>query len=815
MKNFQWRFIWPHILAVLVFLFVTIVFFSPVFFDNKVIDQADIQQFRGASKSILDHREATGQEPLWAPSVFSGMPAYLLSVYWGDAPLRWLKRIMTLFLPHGIGNIFLAFICYYILLLSFRVRPFLAIAGALAFGLCSYLIIGLSVGHNSRIGAIAVMPLVMAGIHLVFSNKKILGFGVTIIGLALHLRENHLQITYYLVLIVVVYGLIRLIEAVRVQMIGGLIKKIGILVVAAVIGAGTFFGPFWSITEYTSYSTRGPAELAPPGTSESGLTKEYAFAYKYGIWEPMTLLIPQFYGGTSGRFFASDPESESYNALVSSGNQAMINQLANYTSAYWGPQSYTAGPYYAGAIIIFLFAIGILFAKRKYVWWLVSLSALSLMLSWGDSFASFNYFMFDYLPGYNKFRSVSFGLVIILFAMPLLGFMGLEKLLSQAVDRVAKKKMLIAFSVTGGLCLLLLLFAGMFDFTREFESELPDWFTSALAEDRKGLFRADAFRSFVFISLIFVVLYFDLARKLPVAFYAFLILITVVDLVVVDKRYFTESNFIRKRDRSFLAETEADKEILKDKSYYRVYNLNNPFSEARTSYYHRSIGGYHGAKIRRYQEFYDSCLVPQTQAMIDELRQGIVDFRKFGGMNMLNVKYVTFGPERNNVVLNRDSNGPAWFVQKIVAVNSPAEELKTTCGSDTRTTAVIDGKKFSIPEISYDSAGSITLSDHKANYLKFESKSSAAGLAVFSEIYYPGWVVTIDGKEATVLRANYILRALEIPAGNHIIEMKFEPRLFVVGNKVTTASTWLAVVILLGSIILTLREKQFDGKNPS
>jgi hypothetical protein len=806
----------PHAVAIAVFLLVTIFFFNPVFFDNKTLEQHDIQQFLGSSKTIADYRSQTGKEALWADAMFSGMPAYLVSVEWSNLVIGYMKRVLSVGLSHPICNIYLAFISYYIMLLAFRVRPYLAIAGALAFGLSTYMIVGISAGHNGRIGAIAFMPLVMAGIHLAFSKHKVLGLGVTTAGLALHLRENHLQITYYLMLIVGVYGLIQLILAIREKQLPDFGKTLGLLMIAVVVAAGSYFGPFWAVTEYTRYSTRGPSDLAAPGTSGStdGLTKEYAFKYNYGILEPMTLLIPQFYGGSSGTFFVQDQNSASYQALAQSGNNQLANQLAPNTSAYWGPQEVTAAPYYAGAIIIFLFVVGVVFADSKYVWWLVPLSILSLMLSWGDSFKTFNYFMFDYFPGYNKFRSVNFALIIILFAMPLLGFLGVEKLFTQGLTKPAKKKLLIAFAVSGGLCLFFLLFAGLLSFAKDTESELPGWFAGALQDDRKSLLRSDAFRSFAFIAAVFILLYFDVYKKIsPVGFCAFLIFMVTVDLAVVNKRYLTEANFKRKRDNSFLAATEADQEILKDKSYYRVYNLSprNPyeaFQDARTSYYHKSIGGYHGAKIRRYQDFFDSCLVKQHLQLVRDVQQGKMDFTQYSGFNMLNVKYMVYGPGRDNIIMNSGANGSAWFVNSVLNVNSPIEELEKTCDADTRSTAVIDASKFKVASPNIDSSATITLLEEKPNQLRYESKSQANGLAVFSEIYYPkGWKASIDGKGAPILRADYIMRALEIPAGNHTIEFKFEPEAYTVGNKVTMASSWLVLLILLGSIGWTLKKE--------
>jgi hypothetical protein len=806
----------PHIVAIAVFLLVTVFFFNPTFFDNKTLEQHDIQQAQGSSKTIQDFRDKTGEEALWADAVFSGMPAYLISVKWGNISIAYLKKIMSMGIPHPLSNIFLAFVCYYIMLLSFRVRPYLAIAGAIAFGLSSYMIIGLSAGHNGRIGAIAFMPLVMAGVHLAFTQKKFLGAGITATGIALHLRENHLQMTYYLFMIVLVYGLIRLIEAVQSKTLPELFKTLGLLVAAVLIGMGTFFGQFWAIAEYSAYSTRGKSDLAGATPQQStpdalGMSKTYAFEYSNGILEPLTVLIPNIYGGASGNFLVQDPKSETYNALVTSGNEKMANQLARFTSAYWGPQYDTSGgtaPYYGGAIMVFLFALGVAFAEKKYVWWLVSLSLLAAMLSWGRNF-SLNYVIFDYLPGYNKFRSVTFTMIIILFAMPLLGMLGLERLWSSGLDKRAKKKLLIVFASTGGFCFLFILFAGLFDFTNAGEAQFPPWFIDALKDDRKSLLRSDAFRSLAFITGTFILIYFDVHKKIsPIGFYAFLIIMTIIDLAVVDKRYFTNDRFKRKRDNSFTAMTEADQAILADKSYYRVYNIQGGFLEARTSYHHYSVGGYHGAKLRRYQDFYDSCLIRQTQEFANRAQQGDMNFRSLGAFNMLNIKYIVYGPERTNIIPNRSANGNAWFVQEIVKVNSAADELAKTCTVDTRATAVIDASRFLVGKTTSDSTGTIKITDHTPRNLKYEAESSAGGVAVFSEIYYPeGWKAFIDEKEVPILRADYILRALEIPAGKHVIEFKFDPKAYVVGNKVTTVSSWLVLLILLGSIGWSLKGK--------
>jgi hypothetical protein len=787
----------PHTVAVIVFLLVTVMFFSPIFFENKTIIQHDVAQSIGASKALVDYREKTGEEGLWAPNMFSGMPAYLITLQWDNTGINIIKRVLSLNLPHPVNNIFIAFISYYILLLAFRVRPYLALGGALAFGLSSFMMIGFSAGHNGRIGAMAFMPLVLAGIHLTFTNRRLLGAALTAAALGLHLRENHLQVTYYLLLIVLGYGLMQLIVAIQEKRIGELVKNVGILIPAALLAVGTYFGQLWGVAEYSEYSTRGKSELpATDSTAASGLNRDYVFNYSNGILEPMTLLVPNFYGGSSSAYLFYDQESNTYKALANSGNQQMANNLARYTTPYWGQQP-LAAPYYAGAIIVFLFVVGILFAERKYMWWLVSLSFFAIVLSWGKNFESFNYFIFDYLPGYNKFRSVTFALIITFLAMPLLGMLGLEKLLQGEHTKEAKKKLLIAFGSTAGVCLLLMLFGGMFSFLTEAEATLPDWFVTALQADRKSLLQSDAFRSIAFITVVFVLLYFNLQKKmsstLVLGLIAFFIMI---DLVVVDRRYFDKESYKRKREAPFVM-TAAEQRVSQDKDYYRVFTIEN---DAKSAYFFNIIGGYHGAKLRRYEDLSTNGIYNDLQTYFQDAQQQTINYAKYGIINMLNCKYIIFGETANEVLVNYGASGPAWFIQQIEEVKSPKEELDKVNELDTRKSAVIDGSKFKVPTIAFDSMSSIKLLENRPNYLKYEAESTTPNVGVFSEIYYPGWIALIDGKETDVLRVNYILRALQIPEGKHTIEFKFEPKPYMIGNKITMASSWIAFLFLLGSI---------------
>ncbi len=798
----------PHFIAASVFLIITLFFFSPIFFENKTLSQHDIQEYLGTSKALRDYRDATGKEGLWAGSMFSGMPAYLVSLKWSDGPVIAIKKAMSVFLPNPVANIFLAFVCYYIMLLAFKVRPYLAIAGAVAFGLSAYMIIGVLAGHNARVGAIAFLPLVVAGIHLAFSRKLLLGCVVTAAGLALHLRENHLQMTYYLILLLVVYGIVQFIYAFRAKQISEFLKTVAILIPVAILSLGTFAGQFWAVNEYSRYSVRGPSELVNKTNNKISEGMDNPFSYSYGISEPMTLIIPNFLGGSTSTYFVNDPKSKTYQALASSSDNEMANQLANYSAAYWGIQSLTS-PYYAGAIIVFLFVIGLLFAERKYIYWLLPISILGILLSWGDSFSSFNYFLYDYLPGYNKFRSPTFAVLFITFAMPLLGALGLEKLFEKGINKKTKRKLIIAFSVTGGLCFLFALFSGMFSFTRTGESQLPPWFLNALRDDRKEMFVSDCIRSGAFILSIFIMLYFNVNKKISeIGFFAFLIFMITMDIAIVDKRYLTKDNYQRKRGNVAFDMTEADQAILKDKSYYRVYNLQGAFQEARTSYFHNSIGGYHGVKMRRYQDLYDSAITANTNQLITDAQAGSMDFTKYGVLNMLNAKYIVYGAEASKVISNPNANGSAWFVQRVQSVNSPNEELDQVSKVNTREVAVIDNSKFKVQDFKFDSTSQINFIESKPAYLKYESNSTVTGLGVFSEIYYAkGWKATIDGKEVPIIRVDYALRALEIPQGKHTIEFTFEPKPYVIGNKITFASSWVLLVLVVGGLGIAIRKE--------
>jgi len=810
LKKISFSLVLPHLVAVLSFLLVTVFFFSPLFFDNKSLDQHDITEYLGTSKALTDYRASTGEEGLWASHVFSGMPAYLISVDWSDGPVTYVKKLGALGLPHPVANIYWAFLSFYILLLAFGVRPYLAIGGALAFGLSSFVIIGLGAGHNGRIGAMAFMPLVLAGIHLSFSKRHVLGATLTALALALHLRENHLQMTYYLILLVLTYGLVQLIEAWRSKQLRPFFMNVIALVVAAAVAGGTFFGQFWSITEYSKYSIRGKSDLTAvrSGGEQNGLSKSYAFEYSNGIWEPLTLLIPNIFGGSTFESLLSNEQSESYKALSNSTDQQMANELARYTIAYWGDQPNTA-PYYAGAVMVFLFITGCFLVERKWLWWLLPLAVVSLFMSWGDNFAAFNYFLFDHLPGYNKFRSVTFALVFILIAIPLIGMLGLENLLQQGINALTKRKLIYGFGLTGGICFLLWVTGGFGDFLRNGEEQLPVWLTNAMKEDRIDLLKADALRSFLFISALFSILYFNLPKYLPTSVVApAIVLLILIDLWSFDKRYFGKDKYRRAAEEA-VAISAADEAIRSDTSYYRVYNLQNPLGEARTSYYHHSLGGYHGAKMKRYQELFDSVIYRETDQLIRDAQGGGLNFASYAGLNMLNARYVTYGPGADNVLLNEETYGPAWVVEELRTVNSADEELQALRSINTGSTAVVDVSRFNMEAWKGfpDSLSTVINTQRTPREMVYQADLRQKAPVVFSEIYYPhGWSATVDGQPADIFRVNYVLRAVWIPEGRHTITFRFDPPAYVTGDKVTMVFNWLVLVLMVWGIVVTLRE---------
>ncbi len=804
MKNINFKQVLPYLAAIAIFVAITLVYFSPLL-EGKKLKQGDIIQFKGMSKEISDFRDATGEEALWTNSMFGGMPAYQISVQYKGNVLRYLDRIMQLYLPQPAGMVFLYMIGFFILLLVMKVDKWLAIAGAIAFAFSSYLFIIFEAGHNSKAHAIGYMAPVLAGIILTYRGRYLTGGIMAAIALSLELLTNHLQITYYLMMIAGVYVITELVTAIREKQYAVFAKASGVLVLASVFAVATNITSLWATYEYGKDTIRGKTELTSEKSNRtSGLDKDYATGWSYGKMETFTLLIPNFNGGSS-----QGPLTESSNVyqvlkennISDSQAQSIIKSLP----LYWGAQPGVAGPVYIGAIIMFLFVFALFIADKKYRWWLLAATILSILLAWGKNFMPLTDFFLHYVPGYNKFRAVSMTLVIAELCIPLLAFLGLQKALSGEIDRKKLTKYLYySLGITGGISLFFAVLGGsIFDFSSSNDSYLPEWLIAAIHQDRASLLSSDSFRSLAFILLAGAAIWAMINQKIkkPVFFTAIILLI-LIDMWTINRRYLNTESFVRKSvDAVPFQPTAADQLILKDTDpNFRVFNqtVGNPFADASTSYFHKSLGGYHGAKLRRYQEVIDHHLAKGNMNVY----------------NMLNTKYfIVPGAkgEQPQMQINMEAMGNAWFVNNAHMVNNADEEINALTDFVPAETAVYD-KRFESQVkghmISKDSTAFIELTEYKPNHLTYKSESQTEQLAVFSEIYYAkGWDAYIDGKKSPHFRANYILRAMIVPAGRHTIEFKFEPAVYKTGEKIAYASSILLVLLALGAVGLMLRPK--------
>ena len=847
-----WRRMLPHAAAVLVFLALAVLYFSPIMFEGKTLSQHDIVQFNGGAHEAQVQRETTGQEALWTNSMFSGMPTYLISTRFpGDLSI-YLQKMFTLGLPAVVANLFLALLCGYVLFVALGLSPAVSGVGAIALGFTSYNLVILAAGHNTKSLALAYAPVVLAGLLVAFRRNKWLGTGLFAVGLAMNIRANHLQITYYLLLLVLVFGVVELVGAAREKRLPDFLARTALLAVAALLAVGVSFGRLYTTIEYGKYSIRGKSELKTPAPtapgqqaapasdtetpSGSGLDRDYAFGWSQGVSETITLLIPNFYGGASQTKLSDD--SAMGKALSGLGMPPV--QLADYLKnmpTYWGDQPGTSGPVYVGAIVCFLFVLGLFIVDRRLRLWLLVGTILSVMLAWGKNFETFNFLMFDYFPGYNKFRSVSMALVIAQLAMPLLAVLALARVLRSraAATPVAgagisthpslaalaakttapdapetaalKRHLLLALAITAGVCVLAFLVGMGADFSSPIDAQLQQqgFPLDALRQDRAWLLRTDVLRSLFFIAAAFGVLWFYLQRKLAAGTTAALVgLLVLVDLWGVDKRYLNDDNFQRETVAQQFVPSAADQQILQDKDLsYRVLNTANPFNEANTSYFHKSIGGYHGAKLRRYQDLIDR-QISQNNTQV---------------LSMLNTRYVILPgqpgqqgqpSQPEQVQRNPGALGNAWFVNEIQKVQTPDQELAALSSLRVTTAAVVDASKFPLPKTSYSAPGSsIALTKYSPDALTYRATATADAFVVFSEIYYAdGWNAYLNGKPVPHLRANYVLRAMPVPAGTHTIEFKFEPTEYAIGNTVSLVSSVLLIVVLIGLVVYAARQRE-------
>ena len=801
MKN-----IYKHVISVAVFISLTVYLFNPVFFENKGIKQHDIDQWKYSANETIEFRKKNNEEALWSNSMFSGMPAYLIDVKWSNQVVSYMHKIFSLFFPHPVSNIIISFLSFYIMLLCFKVRPEIALFGSIAFTLSSYMIIGISAGHNARIGTAALLPLIIGGVHLCINRNRNLGFIITAVALALQLRLNHLQITYYTLIILIFYGSGYLMYYYSKNKLKYFAKRIGVLVLAATLAVGTFFGEIWAILEYSDVSIRGKSELSSDVT---GLEKDYAFQYSNSFFEPLTLFIPNILGGSSRQELKRDSNLGKALRKNNVSTVQINNQLRNVPT-YWGDQPLTA-PYFAGSICLFLLVLGILTLKKKEKLWILYLLILSMILSMGSNMSFINNLFFDYLPGYNKFRSVTFIILISIFSVVLISSLTLQRVLKDISKH--KSNLFKALYVTIGVYIILFLSTFVISFSGAVDSNFqnfPSWFLDALILDRKSLFVSDLIFGSSVTILFFILCLGVFYKKINknIVFFS-LILIIIIDhtrvnnnLLRKDKscELYGDCTFISKKENELII-SESDQFILENNiNRKRVFNLQNPFNEAKTSYYHSSVGGYHGAKIRRYQDLIERNIIEERNNLVEKAQNGIRDFSDLNVLNMLNVGYFKFGDTRNNILKNENSNGNAWFVKNIILTNSPLEEINRLHNFNSKNDAIIDRSQFDVNNIqkSYSQDGNINVIEYNPNKIIYDVSNTSDAFIVFSEIYYPhGWKVYVNGEERKILRVNYVLRGLQLNKGNHKIEMVFNPSPYKIGNNIILASNYILLILLV------------------
>ena len=839
MKNINLKAIVPIVAAIVIFIVLTFGYFTPLL-KGKVIEQSDMMQNKGMSKEIVDFREKYHSEPLWTNSMFGGMPAYQIAIRYPSNLVTPLRNAFMLWFPTPANMVFSYMLGFFILLLVLKVDRWLSIVGSIGFGFSAFFFLIIDAGHNTQALAIAYMAPVFAGVILVCRGKYLLGAGVLGLFMALELLCNHPQVAYYLILFLMIYVIFEWVARIRAKEYNHIFKSLGVFIIVAMLAVGTNITNLWNTYEYAKSTIRGPSELTSDKKNQTtGLDKDYATQWSMGTSETMTLMIPGFKGSSSSKRI-----NETKSALNDVDPQMRENIGENVQ--YWGDQPFTTSPY-SGAIIVFLFVFGLFIVPGRMKWALLTISICSILLSWGKNMMWLTDLFLDYFPGYNKFRAVSMILLLAEVAMPILAVLALDKLIKtpnifkQKIklkfinkDITIQNAFFISFGLTGGLSLLYYLMPGLTSFFAEGEynkifdqisksngAELAQRYLDNLETARKSLFKGDAIRSFFFITLsagaIWLYVKSTINKSILIPVLAVLILF---DLALVDKRYLNDKNFTTKQEATNpFAATKADLAVLEDKDPdYRVLNIAvNTFNDASTSYHHKSIGGYHAAKLRRYQELIDAHIQNNIQDVISTLKANPTDssvkaaLARQGVLNMLNTRYIIYNveapPLRNSFAL-----GNAWFVNEIKPAKNADEELETVGKINPANTAVVDDRYKSETEgfaPKPDPTASIKLTDYKTNVLSYESNAATEQLAVFSEIYYKdGWNAYVDGQLKPHFCADWVLRAMRVPAGKHTIEFKFEPTRYYTAEKISLASSLMLFGFIGGALFLAFKKKE-------
>ncbi|WP_257666625.1 YfhO family protein [Parapedobacter tibetensis] len=795
-----------HLAIIGIFIAISFLYF-PSAWQGKVLYQNDVLQAQAGQKEILDIKERDGDMPLWTNSMFSGMPTYQVLIDLPNNIGTYIMRGFKGIFPHPIDVVLLYLLGSYLLFSVLRIRPWLAAVGAIAFAFSSYNFIYIDAGHANKTYAIAFMAPILAGILLAFRGKYLLGTVILAFAMALEIRVNHIQVTYYLFLVALILVGIELYHAVREKRVLGFGKAIACQAGAVIIALAVNASLLWPTYEYSKESIRGQANLKTEGTqrSDNGVSREYAYQWSQGVGESLTFLIPNAYGG--GISTQLDATSNVAKLVMSKGvdpNQAM--QFVANLPTYWGEKEFTSGPWYFGAGIVFLFILGLVIVKGRLKWWLVGATALVLLLSFGRHFPLVSDLFFDYFPMYNKFRAVESILIMAVLLVPILAILAINAIITDGntIKNLNKKVLYVLYGV-GGVTLLIAILPDLFlsfkssshqAMIQQYGQQMRDntfanEMVAALVKDRAALARADAFRSLLFIVVTFALVWLLVKNKLKAQMAVVLLgAVTLIDLWGVDKRYLNEEGFADQLQltRQFNVEREVDKLILMDKDpNYRVMDLTtNPFADARTSYFHKSIGGYSAAKLMRYQEVIE-------RQFAGAINEDVLD--------MLNTRYLITTDNQNSQRIQRRSTaaGNAWFVEKVTLVKDNEEEMQAINGFNPLKEAFIHEEfKLHLDEKRLGQPGnaSIKLTSYRPDRLVYEYSTPNDALAVFSEVWYDkGWKAFVDGEERPILRANYLLRALQLPGGNHEVEFKFEPRSYHLGE---TISLIASIVLLLG-----------------
>lgn len=815
----------PDLIAILAFIVISFIYFFPAITEDRILFQHDTVAGAGAGQEAKEYYERTGERTRWTNALFGGMPTYQMSPsYDSTEPLTFVQKVYHLFLPNYVWLTFIMMLGFYILLRAFGIPAWLAGLGGIIWGFSSYFFILIAAGHIWKFITLAYIPPTIAGIVLAYRKKYLLGGIITALFMAMQILSNHVQMTYYFLFVILFMVGAFFEDAWRKKELPQFFKATGVLIVAGLIGVSINLSNLYHTYGYSKETMRGKSELKYEGAAakqtSSGLNRDYITQWSYGIGETFSLLVPNVKGGASVPLSRSEKAMEKANPMYSS----LYSQLTQY----FGDQPMTSGPVYVGAFVLMLFILGCFIVKGPMKWALLGATIFSILLSWGKNFMGLTDFFIDYIPMYNKFRAVSSILVIAEFTIPLLAILTLKEILTKPELLKEKLKYIyISFGLTGGLALLFAIAPRLFFPTyipgnemAALQNALPaDQLSPIIAnleEMRVHLFTSDAWRSFFIVTIGTLLLLAYNAKKLKATWtVAAIALLCLGDMWSVNKRYLYDEQFIPKSEQTAtFRKTQTDELILQDPSLdYRVLNFaGNTFEENNTSYWHKSVGGYHAAKLRRYQEMIDHHIAKEMQAAYQEVataggQMDSVNAAKFPVLNMLNTKYFIFpaGQQGQTVPIeNPYTFGNAWFIDKIQYVNNANEEIDAIGQVDLQQTAIVDSKfKEALKGVNEgykDSLSTIRLTSYEPNQLVYETSSPQDGIVVFSEIYYPGWTATIDGKPADIARADYILRAMNVPAGKHTIEMRFDPQ----SLHITEGIAYGAMALLLVGVIILI-----------